>query len=334
MAIFSEEQWEQLFLKYHRPLIGYFRAIVPCSEEEAEDLVQETWASVYTKYSNDPGEGGYDPSIAGFYTYVKHGFARYIALRKRRQLGKLKESPLDADVWSEQNLNPPDSEDPGPERILIELEKARNRFFAVLELLKLLFLCGGYPHQQLAFGYSQTIYGRQSNRGIEGNPAKVDLKCGEKTLDTLSRSFFHDYIQESGIDDLHHQKLIKSCLDPLTTRLPSSIEELMRLDRASLEHYKKLHPNRAAQTCLRDYYAEHKKGYTSAIPDWCNKVARKIRSCSNLKQDPESGDETFVGPQQTGECLYRNRCKLRHLPPCIDNGFHSPGNRPQKNNNR
>ncbi len=320
MTTFSETQWEQIILKYNRPLVGYFQAVVPCSKEAAEDLAQDTWLKVFKQYYKEPSEGGYDPSIAGFYTYVKQGFARYLAMQKRRELGKNREVILEENTRGDKMSTQPGSEIMGPESIILIIEENKDKLNSFIELLRLLFLCGGYPHQQLAFGYSQTIYGRQSNRGIEGNPARVDRECGNKPLKNLSEAFLDDYISESEIDDPYQLERVKSCLQPLSQRLTFSVADLMQHDHASLKHYKMIHQFDTAQTCLRDYYAAHKKGYTSAIPDWCSKVTRKIKSCLDTQLDLKTGSNPKTGPYKTGECPIQNRCKLRHLPPCNTGG--------------
>ncbi len=290
MVVFGEAELDQIYRKYYRPLLGYFRTHVPCSEKEAEVLVQETWESVLKRYTEDPEKGGYNPAIAGFYTYIKSGFAYCIVLRERqkrmrRGLG---------DTW-------------------IEAAEAKKSLFAYLELLRLLFLCGGYPHQQLAFGYSKVIFGRQSDRGIEGNPARVDRECGDKPLAELAKSFFDDYIKESAIDDPCYLGLLKACARPLQERLSFSVEELLALDRASRERYIALHRCLVSRTCLRDYYASHKKGYVSAVPDWCFKVTAKLQACLDRE-----GEANAKGGSPAGQKRFRvcGRCKLRHLSPC------------------
>ena len=72
------------------------------------------------------------------------------------------------------------------EHDIMDAEEERRLKFEALRLnMVITFLCGGYPHQLLAFGYSKLIYGTPSPRRIEGKAAKVDEEHSAESLENL-----------------------------------------------------------------------------------------------------------------------------------------------------
>jgi len=68
-------------------------------------------------------------------------------------------------------------------------EACRLRLAALLELHRLTLLCGGYPHEQLAFLFAKSLYGQPSNRAIEGDPERVDREHGSTALGDLLETY-------------------------------------------------------------------------------------------------------------------------------------------------
>ena len=127
---------------------------------------------------------------------------------------------------------------------------------------------------------------------------------------------------------------LKDHLSPLLLRLPLKVGKLMEMDKASREHFGKLGRHLSGDTCLADYYAERKGGFTAAIPDWSYKVEKRVRQVLGVSDERPMDEslEKAAGMQgqenkTTAACA---RCKLRHLPPCISPPTHEGGGMPAR----
>jgi hypothetical protein len=198
-------------------------------------------------------------------------------------------------------------------------EKLRLTNSAFLELLRLIFLCGGYPHQQFAFAYSKLIYGLPSHRSIEGAAEKVHLENGDIPFKTLITTFWNAYKSASQLDAQILQ-IADHHLDPIRLRLPLEVGKILKFDNASKTQFEKLLSKKTGETCLNNYYAGHKGSFTAAIPDWCYKVEKRIRTILTCEKDTSSDDAVGTIIQQKNAASTQpkscNHCKIKHLPPC------------------
>ena len=139
----SRDAFGELVTAYEQPLCTHVLGW-GLPRHDAEDMVQEIWAEAWERIHRGPNQGGYDPQKGRFYTWVVY-VARYKILdwwRKRREHVGL---PEDADGQLPAGpFLPPDDRDASTERL---------RLLVSCELFRLSFLCGGYPHEQLAFGW-------------------------------------------------------------------------------------------------------------------------------------------------------------------------------------
>ncbi len=297
---------------YTKPLVGYISVGISGNRKDAEELAQSVWLKVMEDIQKPSEDGGYDPEKGRFYTYITNRFAQYEVLKwcSREQI----QEEIDIQADSEQR----------PDVALLVKEKRYLEACVHSKLFRLIFLCAGYPHQQLAFGYSRLIYGSKSKGGrmIEGDSKTVDSKHGAKPLKNLADSFWIDYQSLLAIgpeeSDYFHESLI-----PLYTRLNLKIADLFELSSSLMNQLSHLQSQYVRSTSLRDYYTD-KRGFDEAIPDWCNKVKSRVRAILGLKSMTEP-DEDVYGlvaslrgiPPESSVC---SRCKLRRVPPCAPCG--------------
>jgi DNA-directed RNA polymerase specialized sigma24 family protein len=326
----TEAGFQRLVQVYNKALTGYFQAQIPCILQDAEDAAQETWLRVWPKFSKLPDEGGYDPARSAFYTYVVQGFARYIVLEKRRQRGKNREVsvPFGTPVEEDGMPDVPDSASsrpngwsgpsPRPDELSQVAETERRRLEEFHQLHRLVFLCGGYPHQQLAFGFCKIVYGTGSTRGIEGDPVRVSDLHGMTPLKMLEEEYVPAFVKESGtLDNISIQRLHED-LGPLKARFAFSVHELVRLDPASSEQFKDRDETQVGVTSMRDYYTGKQRTFPATISDWCDRVGKRVRASLGLRTDSQDPDadrrqRTEDGLSTPAVCRHY---KLRHLPPC------------------
>lgn len=204
---------------------------------------------------------GYNPRWS-FYTYVTQ-IARWIVredVRRRSQHSQIDEETELASADEVDSL--PATE--GPE--------VRNE--VQCQLFRMVFLCGGLPHQQLAFGYSKLIYGKMSkgDRGIEGNPKLVEEKHSNMDLGSMTRSFWTDYSSVSGFGTDKLKRLVDG-LSPIKARLPLLPD--VALDDATRGVFKGDTSQPISKSCLVHYYGERKG--TASIANWCDAVRKRVR---------------------------------------------------------
>ena len=307
----DREAFNRLVQSYHKPLLGFIRG-KGVRESDCEDVAQEVWTRVWRKIGATPAEGGYNPEKGGFYTWVAYCFARY-RIRDCRARERARQVVAADDPRMEEPAQPPF--DPTHE------EQLRRRLAAFAELLRVTFLCGGYPHEQLAFGFTKLIYGSRSRRAVEGLPRYVSRRHGAEPLDQLTRTFVDQYASVSEIDDAALAELLPACIEPV--RLRSALT-VMRLIRPLPKHLHPIKDECTGQTCLRQYYTGDPDakgaGTTHPITHWCHRVSQKVRRVLGVDADadPQEMLEDVAG--RTGAASPNGRvcrqCKLRSVPPC------------------
>jgi DNA-directed RNA polymerase specialized sigma24 family protein len=315
----SDEAFGQLVNRYEPRLRAYIRANgVPGVDDE--DVAQKVWLEVWQAIHKPAEDGGYDPARAGFYTWVIKCFARYRVLdqiesrrRSHQTIGTTEDgNPLDAIPAAQSDVTPEDA--------------IRLRLEAFIQLFRLLWHCGGYPHEQIAFVLSKLVRGVESQRGMEGVPQHADQEYGCRWLDTLIDESWAAYMSASGMDPAALAGSLQTCLEPARIRLLSPVGRLIQPLQESM---RSLQDKKTGQTCFRDYYATEReprqsKG-THPISQWCWRVLQRIRHLlglpSDVKMTENEMDDTIVpiahiSSQWPMDKRHCSHCKLRFVPPC------------------
>ena len=281
-----------------------------------DDVAQEVWIRVWDKIHAPSDDGGYDATKGTFYTWVISCFALYEILRYRSA------QTSGSRVWTgpdeEQESREIEDTSSGYEAILEE--ELRVRFAAYSEMLRLTLLCGGYPHEQIAFVLAKLVYGSQSERGTEGVPQRVDQVYGAAPFDTLAPTTWEAYLTAAGLGDSSLTALMRDATKPVGLRVALTVEELIK---PLPKHLKGLGTRKVARTCFRDYYARNpeKEGPRNhPITHWCYRVRQKMCRVLGLADDADPSEtmESLAGKVGDGPVApeHCRRCKLRTIPPC------------------
>lgn len=286
-------------------------------KEDVEDVIQDTWTEVYGRIVNPQGKPQYDPARASFKTYLVN-IAKYRILFRMNQL-KAVYRPGQQEVpegIGDIIENLPDSEEYIPERIVLEKEEKQLRLSAYLQVLRLVFLCGGYPHQQLAFVFSKLLHGKQSARALEGKAEVIYSDLGMLPLsDVLLKA--KTKIKENG-DSAAAQETV-SLMRPLGLRLVLTLDRLMANDWPSRNFFQSILQKTAQDTCFKDYYTvsgkpEEDNGSvktSNIISNWVYKLEQNVKKQLGIGGSP--GNSKPVDEKYEGSC---SKCRFRVIPPC------------------
>jgi len=317
----NQEAFGKLVNAYNKMLIKHIQLRIENDSVKAEDIAQATWLRVLERIDR------YDPNKGSFYNYVVKVFAR-------KEIGLFWEEQKKINISSEQDNEIAEIQ-PSieiidkrmlPDDIMLYKEYLRLQKQAYFRIFQLLFLCGGYPHQQLAFAYSKLIYGSQrASNGIkgsariegriEGDSKSVDRKHGNTDLRNLTNSFLHDYSSLAGLGPREIQELNEYML-PVKTRLNVKVSSLFSLSYVLLEQLQPLHDMDVGCTSISDYYTQ-KRGADKSIPDWCNKVIKSINAALGIDINTDMSEYINMlsceDKKRSSNC---SQCKLRHVAPC------------------
>jgi len=316
----------QLVALYQKPVLGFISRWV--DRQDAEDVAQEVWMKVHQEIHRSPDSGGYDPAKGSFYSWVVSYVAKPKAQdwRRAKVRGKKVSSLTESEDGTPAVEPEASAETWRPDRLVEIEEDFRSKVMAYTELFRLTFLCGGYPHEQMAFGFAKLLHGSRSARAMEGVPEKVDRLHGAKELTSLTDVFWQEYRSGSGIKDRMILRDLKKSLEPTQSRLQQDVDELIR---PLPGHLSDLRGKTTGQTCLQDYYAENPEGRkgpgTHPITHWCYRLRQRLMHIMGISADGDLGQQmteemarrATEGPIQPRGC---NRCKLRHMPPCRSAG--------------
>lgn len=173
------------------------------------------------------------------------------------------------------------------------------------EMLEAMLWYGGYPHQQVAFGYSIVLWGKRKEerrargasaarlRGLEeevldrasekvpitGDPDRVvrelsDAALRESTAEFRSELEGRDYLREDALDTV---------FEPLDYRLGLKGQALFARDQTSAEAFRHLRDSLIARTVLKEYFGKDPR---KSIADWTNTVKRRTREAFLGELDP------------------------------------------------
>ncbi len=309
---------EQLISDYQRPLVGYIACRISGPREDAENMAQEIWLDLM-KECDQPEKfcNGYDPSKSAFFTYLINRFVRFHI--RRYHTDRMKTRQRIAFVENPEMLAQPHDE-PGsdsPMKILELKEELHLMTQAYHTLFAITFLCGGYPHQQLAFGFAKHIMGTRSPRRIEARAADLEDKYACLTLDQLASEYWKIYSRKSGLSESELLEL-QPRLNPMLQHMDCAVPELLRYGQQLQERMKSDKSDRSGNTTLNDYLSQRTFGIS--VSDWCDKVERRVRAV--IQGSGPFGDASdnlpyrALAEPEPGVSRCCSRCKLRHLPPC------------------
>lgn len=303
----DREAFNQLVLRYNESLVGYLSTF-NSTRSDADDVAQKVWLWIWTHRARyDPAKG------KTFYDWVR-GIARNV--RRRPKLNRPIEQPgIPDNVDTEGTPVAHGAPKQTPVTILIEEERLHQLHLAYSELFRLLFRCGGYPHEQLGYALAKLIYGRQSNRTIEGDAVAADTEYGMVELEQLAKLFCEEYQAAMGLRTSAWPVFPGEDLRPLQIRLTYTVQEMRPRQTGALST---IQGTVVAYTHLRDYYARGNRK-THPISDWCSRVEgqlRRIVGASKMRQNKCTDGNAPVQCPRAVKARVCNRCKLRNLRPC------------------
>jgi DNA-directed RNA polymerase specialized sigma24 family protein len=220
----------------------------------ADELAHDVWTDVLIRESESRG---YD-RVHSFYTYLVNVVAMGAVAKVRRQR---REGPIE-DLPDEEG-EPLDGPEPLDDAMLAAFDA----------LFRVLFLCGGYPHQQLAFAYSKVIYGATSkgDRRVEGKSSAVYEEHSDERLNDLASRFWQDFCLRSRASRLDLEETRQS-MAPLYCRLEYTASEALARD----VQFTGAPDQVLGTSVLKDYYGTVVG--PRAISDWCDKVGKRVRA--------------------------------------------------------
>jgi hypothetical protein len=155
-----------------------------------------------------------------------------------------------------------------------------------LELLETFLRWGGYPHQQVAFGYSILVWGKDQRKGdaasvkvpITGDPERVVREVGPQDLEPAANGMMEDLTISARLDAEYVARVRR----PLDGRLAMTGRELFARDQASAERWRMVAERRVGSAKLEEYFGEDPR---RSVSDWTHSVKNRIRK---VFEDPAS----------------------------------------------
>lgn len=188
--------------------------------------------------------------------------------------------------------------------------RARHRFRVML----MAFLAhGGYPHQQIAFGFSIMLYGKAkggSRRAADGARRRAEKVEVTGDPDRVVRELTDLSLDRSGVDmrmELEHREILLPCdleaaFRPLVFRLGLIGRTLFGRDPVSQSQFCRLAETRIGETRLADYYGKDPR---RSVADWSKAVKTRVRryllSEAEIGRSPLPMPEEAEGPSVTSD---------------------------------
>ena len=147
------------------------------------------------------------------------------------------------------------------------------------DTLELILVHGGYPHQQIAFGFNILIFGKQKRTlgnnasfrrpEIFGDPERVVSEIGPLTLREASLELSLEIQNTMGptFD-------VSPLFECLASRLQKTGAELFEKDATSLRHLPHLKSKNIANTHLKEYFGKDPK---KSVTDWSHAVRKRLK---------------------------------------------------------
>ena len=246
-----------------------------------EDAVQEVRLYIARRIDR------YDDQYP-FDTFAR-GLARTIARRLRGQTppGSPYEPDDHREGWAEQDA-------PAPLRRAMGEGRFRPPGGAASaiaqELLELLFVRGGYPHQSVSFGYSVLIFGRAKARGrarvrvgVTGDPERVVREVGPLQMTRAALELVDELGESFGLSVGSIARIRELAADAVRPQHDS----LFQRDPASRRLFASLLRQTVAETHLSEYFGRDPR---KSVADWTHVVKRRLREALNrpLRPAPEA----------------------------------------------
>jgi hypothetical protein len=164
---------------------------------------------------------------------------------------------------------------PGPSRTFLELFEVFVRY-------------GGYPHQQVAFGYSVLLWGKEKRRAgagaggaedratarikvpVTGDPDRVVREVGPRGLRSAAGGMLEDIGETCRLDAEYLGRVRR----PLESRLEMTGAELFRRDPASRDRHAELDERQIGDTRLREYFGPDPR---RSVSDWTHSVKNRVK---------------------------------------------------------
>lgn len=288
----DDEAFNELYSRHHQNLLGYLRGF---DRYAAEDIAQDVWLD--DKIKRAPENGGYDPAKGSFRWWLKRCIAYYkVKEHIRRKTSK--------PYLSIENVDLPLSSDQDISEVLSEAESIRTAFNL---LYRILFLCAGYPHQQLAFAMAKLVSGYRDESGkIRSNTDHVSQQYGSVKLKRILDQFKKTY--NAHITD---NNSFNETLSPLEVRLELGLGVLF--GKRIAKHLKDTPDLMAGDTTFSSYCPSGKV-QSRNISDWCYRLEERIQKlCGSDVIKITEGQHVMKTSCYIGQ---NSGCFLGRIPPC------------------
>lgn len=177
-----------------------------------------------------------------------------------------------------------------------------------LELFEALLAHGGYPHQQLSFGYSVVLWGRCDRRPaaeprrpapppksqkvpITGDPDRVVVEVGPRALTPAADDLLDEIESSLRLDPIYLGRVRR----PLDAGLAQTGEALFGPDPAARRAYPGLLGERIGDTRLSDYFGKDPR---QSVSDWTRGVKERLRRHYAAAQTGRGAEPRAPGPSQ------------------------------------
>lgn len=169
--------------------------------------------------------------------------------------------------------------------------RERHRFRA---LFSAFLAYGGYPHQQVAFGFSVMLWGKQKAKeavllqrkrerpdkvDVTGDPTRVVQDLSDTLLEHAGRDFRTEIEAAERLDPRDLEDLFR----PFDCRLSLLGKDLFAKDPASQAQFSSLAEERIGSTCLANYYGSDPR---RSVADWSRAVKERLRKHFLGASDP------------------------------------------------
>ena len=287
-------------------LLGHF---ISLKLEDAQDIAQEAFLFAWQTYDHTRG-----PFFAWSIKLARNKAVDYF--RSARESFQRK---MERPGYLSQHPNVPPSK---ADKDLGLREELLIRLLSYRQIVRLLLLCAGYPHEVLAYAYAKGIYGKVDQGGtIRVSAQDMDRKFGLTSLGDLERDLPSRWTEAPGLGEEELDRLI-DYFRPVRLRSEMGVQDLLRSNApAAMENIL------VRDTRWRDYYppgySPDKQKQTHPLSYWFDRVEKRLRAIL-VAETPKSIDGQ---DNQTLEVSLTpgsgSRCKLRHAPPCSDSRKYS-----------
>jgi RNA polymerase sigma factor (sigma-70 family) len=254
----DRDAFDRLHALYERAITGFVRVRV-ANDEDAYDIVQDTWLQVWQKLST------YDPARASFVTFVKY-WAGVLLLRAYERRDRRRGVEVLAQDLVKRFPELADTE--GVSDILDRLASSTDQesepqplVDAYAELLEATFASPSPPHQLVAFGFIKCL---------GWTPRRVASEVADVALDACTQRLEQGYLDLSQLPN----DQVQPAFDILRERLKLRFREAVG-DAKTQSTYPRLLDLVVGETCLRDYFTGDDP--PADLTQWWYAVYRRVR---------------------------------------------------------